>query len=653
MVMPTITKKLKPVITRWRFLAFFVLIFGLLLMGRQGATAAQPDVPDSSTVDIPSPEALRQLPLSEHPRLYTSAERFRQLQRQVTDDDQIREWYEQVKADADEYVADTTRPRHVLPDGKRLDTSDRVLERVRVLALVYWIEGDRRYAQRAWEELKTAASFADWNPSHFLDTAEMTHVFAIGYDWLYDVWTEEQRSLLRRAITEKGLQAAMGAYRDGAHWARLRGVYNWGQVTNGGIGLGALAVLEDRPEIASQVLHEAVRRVPGSMIYYAPDGGWIEGVHYWMYATEYTTHLLDALDDSFGTDFGISDLPGFSETGYFPIYMTGPSGRSFNHSDSWPEDTGGPQLFWMAKKFDHPTYAWYQRQRGEPNVRNLIWYDPGVAEMAAEEPDLQIDKYFEASHVALFRSSWDDPEALFLGFKGGDTDASHAHLDVGAFLLEALGVRWAIEMGADDYNVPGYFAMDTQRWMYYRTRAEGQNTLVIEPGDTPDQSITAVSEIERFQSAEEYPFAIADLTPTYADHVRSARRGVALLENRQQVLVQDKVTADEPVEAWWFMHTRADVQIGDDASTAVLHQDGKQLWAKLLTPASGEFTVRAARPLPESPDPEEQAKNEGVRKLSIHLNEMTAERVAVLLVPLKAGENAPETLPDVQPLEEW
>lgn len=351
-VMPAITKEFNPAIAIRRSLVLFVLIFGLLPVGRQEAAAAEPANPDSSVVDIPSPETLRQLPLSEHPRLYTSAERFQELRRQVTADDQVRDWYEQVKAEADKYVADTTLPRHVLPDGKRLDTSDRVLERVRVLALVYWIEDDRRYAERAWQELETAASFADWNPSHFLDTAEMTHAFAIGYDWLYDVWTEEQRSILRRAITEKGLQAAVNAYRGGPHWAELRGVYNWGQVTNGGIGLGALAVLDDQPEIAGQALHEAVRRIPGSMIYYAPDGGWIEGVHYWEYATEYTTYLLDALSHSFGTDFGVSDLPGFSETGYFPIYMTGPSGRSFNHSDSWPEDTGGSQLFWMAKKFD-------------------------------------------------------------------------------------------------------------------------------------------------------------------------------------------------------------------------------------------------------------------------------------------------------------
>jgi hypothetical protein len=620
----------------------------------QGAVAAGAASPDTGAVDIPSPEELRRLPLGEHPRLYGSAERFHELERQISTDEDVRRWYEEVRREADEYVADTTLPRHVLPDGKRLlSISRRVLDRVRVLGMAYRIEGDPRYARRAWQELEVAAAFPDWNPAHFLDTAEMTHAFAVGYDWFYEAWTDAQRRTLRRAIIDKGLQAAVEAYEQGDHWARLEGVYNWGQVTNGGIGLGALAVLDEEPELAGRVLYESLRRLPGSMAHYAPDGGWVEGVNYWQYATRYTTFMLDALERAFGRDFGLSELPGFSETGYFPIYMTGPTGKSFNHSDSDPEDAGGPQLFWMANTFNRPAYAWFWKQRAAAGVLNLLWYEPDVAEMADRQPDLPLDKHFEASHAALFRSGWDDPEALFVGFKGGDNDASHAHLDIGAFLLEALGVRWAIELGSDDYNMPGYFAMDTRRWIYYRLRAEGQNTLVIEPGDTPDQSITAVSKIEQFGSAPQRAFAIADLTPAYADHVRSARRGVAVLEDRQQVLVQDEIQADDPVESWWFMHTRADVQIGDEPSTAMLHQDGKRLWAKLIAPASAQFTKVEARPLPGSPDPDVQADNEGIRKLSIHLDGVTDERVVVLLVPLDAGDQPPEALPAVRPLEAW
>jgi hypothetical protein len=114
------------------------------------------------------------------------------------------------------------------------------VQRVYTLALLHRLDGDQRYAERAWQELAAAANFPDWNPRHFLDTAEMTHAFAIGYDWLYDVWTPEQRGELQRAMVEKGLKPATKVYHANNGWARAR--HNWNQVCNGGIGLGALAL---------------------------------------------------------------------------------------------------------------------------------------------------------------------------------------------------------------------------------------------------------------------------------------------------------------------------------------------------------------------------------------------------------------------------
>src|SRR6266851_4042147 len=81
------------------------------------------------------------------------------------------------------------------------------------LALVYRISGETKYLERAVTELRAAAAFPDWNPSHFLDVAEMTHAFAIGYDWLFHDLSPEDRALFRKAITEKGLDEAIKIYR--------------------------------------------------------------------------------------------------------------------------------------------------------------------------------------------------------------------------------------------------------------------------------------------------------------------------------------------------------------------------------------------------------------------------------------------------------
>ena len=54
-----------------------------------------------------------------------------------------------------------------------LATSREALRRILFLSYAYRITGDEIYFQRAEEELLTVCRFSDWNPSHFLDVAEM------------------------------------------------------------------------------------------------------------------------------------------------------------------------------------------------------------------------------------------------------------------------------------------------------------------------------------------------------------------------------------------------------------------------------------------------------------------------------------------------
>ena len=45
------------------------------------------------------------------------------------------------------------------------------------------------------------SKFEDWNPSHFLDVAEMTAGLAIGYDWLYDELPASSKKLMMPITT--------------------------------------------------------------------------------------------------------------------------------------------------------------------------------------------------------------------------------------------------------------------------------------------------------------------------------------------------------------------------------------------------------------------------------------------------------------------
>lgn len=622
-----------------------LLVLGLALVNLALNRAAE--APSPATPPTPPPEQILARLKPGHPRLLVAPGDWARLSERIREDATLRDWHARL-LERGRRLLDEPPSRYEIPDGLRLlSVSRRVVDRVYTLALLYHLDGDAAFARRAGRELEAAAAFPDWNPRHFLDTAEMTHAFAIGYDWLFDFWSPAERTAWVRAVVEKGLRPAQEIYRRDSGWPRAR--HNWNQVCNGGIGVGALAVAEVEPALAGDLLAAALRSLPLAMREYGPDGAWAEGPGYWRYATQYNVLFLAALESALGTDFGLGQIPGFADAGLFPLHITGPLNRTFNYADGGDGPIRAPELFWLARRFQRPEYAHYQWKLAGGTPLDLLWFDPATRPAATNAAAaVPRDKYFRGAEVVTLRTAWEDRQALFVGFKAGDNKANHSHLDLGSFVLDALGERWVVDLGADDYNLPGYFG--GQRWTYYRLRAEGHNTLVLNPGAGPDQDPRAAGQIVKFASAPGRSAAVADLTAAYASHAQSVRRGLALLD-AGQVLVQDEVRAARPAEVWWFLHTPAEITVREDGREATLRLGNQRLRAEVLEPAPARFAVMDARPLPSSPQPEKQNPNTGIRKLALHVPGATDLRLAVRLVPL--GQSGPPPAPALRPLAEW
>ncbi|MHB1310274.1 MAG: heparinase II/III domain-containing protein [Limisphaerales bacterium] len=604
----------------------------LLILGLASSDSIARAAETPVAVPVPSAATLLAHLQPGHPRLLMSAADFHGLKRQVTEHATLKKWHADLVTRGARILGEPAS-KYEIPDGLRLlSTSRRVLDRTYTLALLHRLDGDRRYVDRLWIELKAAAEFPDWNPRHFLDTAEMTHAFAIGYDWLYDAWTDEQRTLLRTAMVGKGIQLANDIQSQNTWWAKSR--HNWNQVCNGGIGMGALALADVEPEISGRFLEAAMKSIQLAMREYGPDGAWAEGPAYWHYATSYNVVFLAALHSALGSDFGLGTIPGFREAGLFPIHLSGPLGRTFNYADGGDGAIRAPEMFWLAERFGLPAYAQYQMRSATPHPLDLVWFlrDTSAIQTAA----LPLDRHFRGAEVVTMRSAWDDRNALFVGFKGGDNQANHSNLDLGSFVMDAMGVRWVVDLGADNYNLPGYFSTRDRRWTYYRMRAEGHNALVINPDSEPDQALDAKARITRFESGPTAVRSVVDLTAAYARHARSVNRSVSLVE-RKTVLVEDDVELAQPGEVWWFLHTPAEVELSADGRIATLKQDGRQLLAKVLSPGAIRFAVLEARPLSTSPNPDGQNPNRGIRKLAIHLEGVSRIQLRVELQPLETG----------------
>ncbi|WP_163543601.1 heparinase II/III family protein [Occultella kanbiaonis] len=596
------------------------------------------------------PERVIELVRSDHPRLIADDDRLAQIHTWVESGGGAAALQGRLLAGADALLEEPTTVYEFTNGRSLLWPARQVKTRVWTLALSYRLTEDRAYAERAAVELEAAAAFPDWNPESFLSVAELLNGFAIGYDWLHAYLDDERRSSIAAAMLDRGLLPALEAYENGAGWTTETN--NWQIVCVGGIAMASLALAEVDPGLTERLLQLGMRHVGPAIDEYAPSGGFPEGIVYWKYATKFLVQYIASLVSATGRDFGMSDAPGLAETGAFALHMAGTSGLSFNVADASPAQVPLPEMYWLAERYEHPEYAWWADE-GLASVdpaAAMVWY--GLSDRATPaQAGLATDVVYEDVGIALSRSAWAGSTGLFTGFRPGDNASSHGDLDMGTFVLDAGGVRWAEDLGADSYSLPGYFG--SQRWTYYRKRAEGQNTLVINPGGGPDQSVTGTGEVIAGGSSPHAAFTVADLSEAYADRgVDAWQRGVAMIDDRTRVVVQDEVQASEPADAWWFMHTSATVEIAPDGRSAVLTLDGRTMLARIAdAPAGAVFSVMDAVPLPTSPNPDGQAAN-AQSKLTIRVTEASCFTLSVVFDPVVDGVAVPP-LPEIVPLDRW
>ena len=545
-----------------------------------------------------------------HPRLIATDADFTRLQSLVLSDSLAGHLWSLLKQQADAII-DLPPVVHRLIGPRLLDQSRLCLDRVYTLAFAYRISGETKYRDRALKELRAAAAFPDWNPSHFLDVAEMTHAFAIGYDWLYKDLDAGDRALLRRAIVEKGLDQAMPIYKEHRWWTTVS--HNWNQVCNGGMALGALAIADEDPERAAYIVGQSVESIRRAMSSYAPAGGWAEGPGYWQYATSYNVYYLAGLETALGTDFGLSQMPGFDRAGEFRIYFQGPAG-TFNYADAHPQAGSAPEMLWLARRFKNRVYAsdelHHLRAGARPHALDLIWYEP--AAISPRNANWPLSRMFEGVDVAFLRSNWDSPQALWIGVKGGDNKANHSHLDLGSFVLDSGGTRFALDLGSDDYNMPDYFG--SKRFTYYRLRTESHNTVLIDDENQDPQAAAPMT-------AKDGVFTI-DLKAAYPGKVTRFTRTVTIGGADRTAVIRDDIEAPQPVSALWGMVT--DARIVLDHAVARLQKGDAELEARIVSPRDAVWDVfTTMAPPPQNP-------NLGTKKLVIRLSgKVTRTRIEV------------------------
>jgi hypothetical protein len=93
-----------------------------------------------------------------------------------------------------------------------------MLYRINVLAMVYRINHDKKLLSRIDEELNAVCKFTDWNPSHYLDVAEMAMAVALAVDWVGKDLPKSTYDLAITSLIEKGIKPSYDSKVNG--WVR-------------------------------------------------------------------------------------------------------------------------------------------------------------------------------------------------------------------------------------------------------------------------------------------------------------------------------------------------------------------------------------------------------------------------------------------------
>jgi hypothetical protein len=539
----------------------------------------------------------------EHPRLIITAAAWNDLRTRRASNAELEAILTKSVAEARTVLQ--APPLVYKKEGFRLlAVSREALRRIELCSFAYRITGEKVFLDHAEKDMLTVAAFGDWNPPHFLDTAEMTAAVALGYDWLFDALPATTRATLRQAILEKGLQPGTAVRRS---W--YTATMNWNQVCFGGLTLGALAIADENPAAARELLTLARQDNPNGLKPYAPDGIYPEGPGYWNYGTTYQVLMVSALQTALGTDWNLPAHPGFLASAAALVEKTGPTGRAFNFSDGGDGVAFNPALFWFAQKLHQPALVGFQNQLLLDKLANphkdaesdrffpflAIWTTGLPANIPPPALPLPLAWHGDGPNpVGVFRSSWTDTNALFLAFKGGSARNNHAHMDAGSFVLDADGVRWASDLGAQSYYTiesKGWalfnMKQDSDRWRVYRLNNFSHNTLTLGgklhnmAGDARITAFTADS-------------ATVNLSQIFAGQAGSVARRFSVGENRSVSIRDDIVAAKPDLSVRWQMVTHAKISVNNNEAT--LRQDGKTLSAKILSPAGAKFEIASAQP---------------------------------------------------------
>ena len=459
--------------------------------------------------------------------------------------------------------------------------------------------GDAHFERAVLEANNLALTWSDWNTQqHALDTGEALLATGLAYDWLYPGLTPAERAALLAGIVKQGLQPYRKFIGTSTFWW-MNNTINWNCVCAAGGVVAVLALQGDAgaPEWAwGGIAAPLVAGVPPCIGAYHSDSSWEEGPAYWSYASKLNAWHLSALQSVFNSTLGLAELPGVAHAARFPAYASGAQAitapaesATYNWADAEEGYVWSPFAQWWSLHFQERGAGYFSRQGtlsvGPSALQRFAWggfaeallfFDPLGA--PSDIDALPRAASFSYINMGVFRGPWFAAKArqTYAAFKGGNSAWNHNHLDLGSFVFDTNGTRFACDMGADNYALPGYFD-NAVRWKYYRLNSHGHNVVLF---DNATQPAARASSLLFFNATGDAPVdaaAALDLSAAYSPTASQATRTFTSYNDTRALLLVDAFVygaSAAPRNLTWQMHTRAAARVLSAHAVALTARDG-------------------------------------------------------------------------------
>gem|GEM_PF-5458661 len=346
----------------------------------------------------------------------------------------------------------TVLDANVEPDVQAPIFGRRLSKVIHDVAFMWLMTEDPKYAEYGRRILITVArDFGPHSPimrearfgPHAL--GEMTFGLAVGFDWLHDYLSEDDREKVAGVIED--YVEALGAYTtERSFWIPF---HNWSAVANGAMGLGALAIegyerridLAEHVWVATDVVESYLRRG------YDPKGANFEGNGYLQFGLGIGIPFIEALKRRGGPNLYLKE-----PLGNVMRFLAGeliPGTGLFNAMNNANHEglVYDYIALRLAGEFSDPVGLWlWEKARSGAHPFTLIWYPDLVAE-SPDEAGVPREEHFEVAGLVRWRTGWEDDDLYFEFTSAPFRPTTHDQADENHFTLYAYGSWMAVDSG--------------------------------------------------------------------------------------------------------------------------------------------------------------------------------------------------------------